>query len=525
MAFEMLGAGKKLRQIIGHQMGAEIVEYQLEKAMKEVKTKVGAPISTFYDPQELFMGREWLSKRNVPLNNNDLRAMARNPIVGSIIRTRLNQVAAFCTPQSDAYEPGFVIKSGHTDDGKHNTGKATEIADYIYHMGLRGYGEQSLETFARKFVQDSLILDQACAELVPMRNGQPAYAVCVDSATIKLLKASLSYALPEDRDNELWYAQVLDDKIVNEYTYDQMMFGTRNPQTDMGYCGYGMSELELLIRVVTTILNHEKFNAGQLTQGGTSKGVLTIAGDIAQDDLQFASFRRDFREAVRNAADAWRPPVLRVSKDSKIEWVQLDRANRDMEFSHLFDFLVKQACGVYQISPEEINWQVGITGAHATFGSDHAGKVMYSQRKGLKPLLRFLESQLNTKFIQKIDPIYRIEFVGLDINREMDSEIHVRESQSYKTINEVRAELNMKPIPHGDIIMNQIYQNQAMLEQGQHQTQMGTTGGGEGSSGAKKTPGPKLKMGSSSVKGASQKYTWKDSAVENNISPTKAENY
>lgn len=510
MAFEMLGAGKKLRQIIGDRLGAEIVEFQLEKALKDAKDKAGAPTSQFYDPQELFMGREWLTKRNVPLSNNDLRAMARNPILGSIIQTRLNQVASFCTPQTDAYDPGYVIKSSHTDDGSHDTAKATEISDFMYHMGLEGYGEGSMELFVRKFIRDSLILDQACAEIVPMRNKQPGYIVCVDSGTIRLMRSSLKYALPADKESEIWYCQVMDDAIVTEYTYDQMIFGVRNPQTEMSYCGYGMSEMELLIRTVTTILNHEKFNAGQLTQGGTSKGVFTIAGDVAVDDIQFASFKRDFREAVRNAADAWRPPVLRVSKDSKIEWIQLDRANRDMEFSHLFDFLVKQSCGVYQISPEEINWQVGITGASATFGSDHAGKVAHSQRKGLKPLLRFLEQILNTRFIKKIDPLYRLEYVGINTNREMDSEIHVREVQSYKTLNEVRAELNMKPLKGGDIVMSQLYQNQMMLEQG-----LPPVGAGGG-----KKPGASPKMKPGSVAPRPGGYSWKDTVEMSRRSPT-----
>ena len=31
-------------------------------------------------------------------------------------------------------------------------------------------------------------------------------------------------------------------------------------------------------------------------------------------------------------------------KDADVQWLRLDSPNRDMEYSQLFDFLVKQAC-------------------------------------------------------------------------------------------------------------------------------------------------------------------------------------
>ena len=169
----------------------------------------------------------------------------------------------------------------------------------------------------------------------------------------------------------------------------------------MKAAGYGMSELEVLIRTVTTILNAEKFNAGQLTQGGTQKGVLVIKTDGAES-RQVESFKRDFREALRNASSFWRPPVLHVSKESDIDWLTLDRSNRDMEYAQLFDFLVKQACGVYQIAPEEINWSIGAAGASMQFESRSHDKIVTSQKRGLRPLLNFFASMLNVCVLNRV---------------------------------------------------------------------------------------------------------------------------
>lgn len=448
---------QRIRDIIGDQFGAQIVEMNLEKAIRDAQTKAstgaGQPVSTFYDPMQLFMGREWLWKRHTPLGFPELRLMAKNPIIASIIQTRINQVAAFCSPQLTAYDYGFIVKSEDPEKAADTEG-TKNIRDWLYTAGLPGYGEPLLETFVRKFIRDSLELDQACAEIVYRRDNLPAYFIAVDSASIRRLKATLEHLNPAGTDVPM-YVQLLNDIKVAEYTYDQLIFGIRNPQSDMKYAGYGMSELETLVRIVTGILNTERYNIGQMAQGGTSKGILVVKGEA--DRSQVDSFKRDFREAVRNAAAYWRPPVLQVGTDADVSWVTLDRSNRDMEYAHLFDFLVKQACGVYQMDPAEINWQIGNTGGRMQLGKDYSDKVRASQSKGLRPLLKFLSNTLTYNLIHRIDPTRRVEFVGIMDDRQQDVNIRQIEVQTYKTINEQRGELGLEPIPYGDIILNQSY--------------------------------------------------------------------
>lgn len=440
----MASIGKRVRDIIGDQFGAAIVEQTLEKAVREAKERAGAPQTTFYDPVSMFMGREWTEKKGALLPA-DLRRMAQNPIVGSIVLTRINQVAAFCSPRTSAYDAGFEISTEEGED------LATEsmLTRWVANMGMEGYGEANLETFARKFMRDSLILDQGCAEIVSKRNGMPAYAVAVDAGLIQRLPASLDYATPPNS-KDYHFCQVLDDQIQTYYTAHQMMLGVRNPQTDLRAAGYGMSELELLIRTVTTILNAEKYNSSQLNQGGTSKGVMVVKGDAPEESFQ--QFKRDFREAVRNAATVWTPPVLRISEGAEVDWVTLDRSNRDMEYSALFDFLVKQACGVYQIDPSEVNWN--ISGAAVNFESRSDMKAATSRQRGLKPLLTFLSNEINSNLLHRMDPRYRMEFTALEEDRALDAEIREREVQTVKTINEVRKDLGLPPIKGGDVILS-----------------------------------------------------------------------
>jgi len=444
--------GKRLRDIIGDQFGAAIVEENLEKALSEMKSGTAtAPQSVFYDSVSMFMGSEWMPRRSEGLTMTDLRGMAKNPIVGSIIATRKNQVAAFCYPQRDEYSYGYVINNKNATDDK-DIKQKEYLSDWIATCGLTGFGESMLETWVRKFVEDSLILDQATTEVINLRNKEPGYLVSVDAATVRRLEASLNYANgPEDP----LYVQIMNERIVAQYTANQMIFGIRNPKTDVSYCGYGMSELEVLIRTVSTIVNTERYNSGQLTQGGIQKGILVVKGDA--DKSQVETFKRDFRETIRNAASYWRPPVLHVNKDSEVDWVTLDRSQKDMEYSLLFEFLVKQACGIYQIDPTEINWSTAASGVTAQYNGNNDDKVRNSQYRGLNPLLVFVSNQINTNLLNRLDPRFQLDFNGLDRDRKTDMQMIKDQTSTYKTVNEVRIDHGMKPLTGGDVILSDVF--------------------------------------------------------------------
>jgi len=449
---------QRVRHIIGDSFGAEIVEANLEKAIQAARESASAPEAVFHDPMSMFFGQEWIGRGqghqgNLRIGFHELRRMAKNPIIGSIIQTRINQIAAFMRPQQDPYSLGYRVRKFDRNE-KGDPAFMKEMTMWLYTVGIPDFGEDLLETFARKYMRDSLILDQGTAEIVFTRDDKPAYLVAVDAASVRRLKASLQYFVPNQ--DTPFYAQVLQDRVVAEFTKKQMMFGVRNSTTSMFNAGYGLPELEILIRTVTTILNGERYNAGQLTQGGTSKGVMVVKGEANKDQMD--AFRRDFREAIRNAAQYWRPPVLHIGKDGDIDWVQLDRSNRDMEYAQLMDFLVKEATSVFQMDPSEINWKIGGSGTRVNFESGSMQKQTLSQRRGLEPLLTFFANQLNTNVICRFDPTYVVEFIGMERSRKEDSEIRERETKTFRTVNEVRLELGLDEVEGGDKILNEFFQ-------------------------------------------------------------------
>jgi len=471
--------GKRIRDIIGDSFGADVMEASLDKALADARTGGGVdkPKTTFFDPVRMFMGTEFLDAfgqfggggsgrfgrggRRL-LRPWDLRRMAANPVIGSIIQTRINQMSVFAKPQITDYDLGYRIMSD--DEGaQKDDEKKKELTMWLLGAGQEGFGEESFEIWMRKFMRDSMILDQGCSEVVMQRDGDPAYFVAVDGATIFRLKESLEYWEPNTRTE--FYAQVIDGVVETRYTREEMMFGIRNPQTDLFELGYGLPELEVLTRTVTAILNTERFNFSQVGQGGTSKGVFVVRGAVGKPEMD--NFKEEFKRAVRNAGTVWNPPVLHIGDtDGSVDWKQLDRSNRDMEWSKLFEFLIREATAIYQIDPAEVNWSVGQFGATTTFESSTTDKVLSSQQRGLRPLLRFVEQLLNSHVVKKLDDRYFLKFMGLNTDQKDDIERRSKEVTTYKTVNEVRTELGMESLPGGDIILNQFYAKALGMEFG-----------------------------------------------------------
>jgi hypothetical protein len=457
----MPSIGQRLRHTIGHALGATIAEDMLEKAIRDVRERAqtGSPRTVFYDAMSMFTGgQSWAKKPNRGLSYAEMRHMSRTPIVASIIQTRINQIAAFCQVQRDDYELGFVVVSDE-EGAKKETEIPKQLQDWIYTCGSEG-GDLYLGDFIRKFMRDSLALDQACAEITYALDGLPAFVRAIDAATIRPTKESLESFLD---DEQVAYVQVIDEKIKATYRRMDMIFGIRNPSTEIQNAGFGTSELELLVRTVAAMLNADKYNAGQLQRGGTQKGLLVVKGDA--ETHQFESFKRDFREAVHNAANFWRPPVLRVSKDASVDWVRLDNSNRDMEYAQLFEHFVKIACAIYQIDPVEVNWSTGAVGATTNFQSRETAKVESSHQRGLNPLLQFLADQLTHNIIRRMAPTYRLKFVGMDADKQKDANLDAILVTTRKTVNEIRADRGDLPVQGGDIILNGIYQQQVVNEE------------------------------------------------------------
>jgi hypothetical protein len=204
---------------------------------------------------------------------------------------------------------------------------------------------------------------------------------------------------------------------------------------------------------------------------------LRIKGQVNEKEL--SAFRQQWNGMIQGVQNAWKTPIV----DADIDWIDLQKNNRDMEYNAWLEFLIKIACAIYSIDPNEIGFNINnSTGSSAMFEGGGESKLKNSKDKGLYPILKFLQRKLNKYIVSQLNDDYELLFCGLNgttIEEELDMEI--KKLTNFQTIDETRAVYNMSKIEGGDIILNPTYTQTKMMkaQQEQQAQQQGQMGGEE----------------------------------------------
>lgn len=456
----------------------------------------------FIDPLQ-FSANLGYKDKMFSLTYTTLRRMAKTPIINSIIKTRKNQIADFAEPQADRYNTGFVIrkkaKMGIEQKMDESDKKiANAITDFIMNCGGQSsWTNDDFDTFIRKIVEDSLTFDQMTFECVRNRRGKLEYFVATDAATFRIAES----AFRTDYDNQFFhrlgsgiyadenlknldkaingyypqYVQVYQTAVVNEFYPWELCFGVRNPSTFINANGYGCSELEDLINVVTALLWGDEYNRRFFSQGSAPKGLLRIRGGMNEKVLQ--QFKQQWQAMISGVMQSWKTPVV----EADVDWIDLQKNNRDMEYSSWMEYLIKLACAIYSIDPTEIGWDISRSGGNSgLFEGSQAERLQHSKDKGLYPILKFIQRKINKYIVEQINPDFEFVFMGLNgMTIEKELEMDIKKIGSFATINEIREKWDMKPIEEtGDIIENSVFyqafnSKKQQEMQAQQQQQMG----------------------------------------------------
>lgn len=420
-----------------------------------------------------------------------LKNMSKAPIINAIIKTRKNQIADFAEPQSDRYSTGFIIrkktKYGQKESSAPNDAelrRIDEITEFVLNCGKAdSWGNDDFETFIRKITEDSLVYDQLTFEVVTDKKGDIFEFFATDASTYRLadsfdddeyerlmqradMRKQLKGYYPK-------YVQILNGQIQSEFYPWELCFGVRNPSTSVHSNGYGLSELEELVTTVTAMLWAEEYNRRFFSQGSAPKGLLKVKG--VTNDKQLDAFRQQWNGMVQGVQNAWKTPIV----EGEIDWVDLQKNNRDMEYYAWLEYLIKTSCAIYSIDPNEIGFNINSSsGSGAMFESKNEQRIKHSKDKGLYPILKFLQRKINKFIINRIDPEYELLFVGLNgLTIEEELEMDIKKASNLYTVNEVREMRGDKPIDGGDIILNPTFtQSKMMSEQQAQQSQMQNQG-------------------------------------------------
>ena len=345
----------------------------------------------------------------------------------------------------------------------------------------------NFNTISRAIIRDSLQYDQFGVEIIPDQAGRPHHYVPVDGSTIR-------YASPELRRYKSWptqsnydilypeaelealeskdaleldpdklaadaykYVQVIKGKLDRAFTAKELKVGIRNCISDIYNNGYGLSELELVVKLVTSHLHTENYNQSYFSQGFSAKGILHIKAPLNRRKLE--SIRQQWMHMIKGNRNSFQTPIF--AGLDEVNWIPLTQNHSDIEFQGWLQYLIKMICGIYQIDPQEIGIGMKEEGSkgNGLSGDNTQEKIELSRDKGLYPLLIFLENFFNVNVIDNLDPDFEITFVGLkDESPKEALERQKKEAEFKKTVNEIRAEDGLDPLPGMDnFILNQQY--------------------------------------------------------------------
>lgn len=410
----------------------------------------------------------------------------QTPILSSVILTRQRQVRRFCRVQESGKGPGFAIKSKDpmAKLGSLENQSIQLLEGFFTNCGWESNPRQRMRlkrdnfsNFMAKVVRDSLVLDSVGIETEWKRDRSRGldgfYAV--DGATIRLCT--------EDGyrgDDEIFALQVVQGNLRTPYTYDDLIYVPRNPRTDVMVGGYGMSETELLIKVVTGLLNAMTYNLKFFDSNAIPKGLLHLSGEYGEQDLN--AFKRYWNAMVKGINNAWSLPVM-VSKngESKATFEKFGVDVNEIMFAKWMTFLTSIVCAIYGMAPDEINFESFTAGTSSLSGSDTEEKLINSKDKGLRPLLAYFEDLFSDYVVPEFGDKYVFRWTGMD---ELSSEQAWTEEVALCSLNEARKARGWEEVEWGDAPLNQVLMGaymQSKMPAGEEFGNPGTPGGGQGS--------------------------------------------
>lgn len=453
----------------------------------EITPNSGRIQSVFFDPNDLSGNGKGFKDSKGILSFEVLRRMGNIHIIRSIVNTRIEQIQNFLHFSEDDQKEGFTIRkktSLFKEEKKEilsaEKKKIEEIVEFLMNSGFNEKWDNidDFQTFVRKIAFDSLTLDQLAFEVVRDKGWNIKKYRAVDASLIRFLDS----VDPKQRERledyrfkgylprfcMTWDEQILINPTTKEpilYYPWELGFGIRNKSSDIRKNGYGTSELEILVELITGVLWSIQYNMNNFSIGSTPKGFINVKNaNISDSNLN--EFRQAWSQMMTGVRNAKRTPVI---NGIDLEWIDLDKSNREMEYQEWAQFLVIMVCSVYRIDPSELGFS--FKNQAQLFGQDgQKARLQHSREKGLKPILIFLENIITKYIVSEIDEDYEFVFTGIEVEDE-ETQVNLDKTKlesGMVSMQDIFKKYSGREFdPENDIILNQVYQQAQSSKQQQ----------------------------------------------------------
>jgi hypothetical protein len=480
-----------------------------DKALKSVKSEISRIDKKIIKSVPKGIQYDWLN--NTSFNNviypkdkipdSLLRLVEKkNGIVGSIITLRIQQALEFSNISYDKDVPGWemILKDREATITPEQEKQKRFLESFFSKTHREDYEsfETQIDDFRSmftKYVRDRILIDKVCWEIERDKAGRAMALWVLDGATIlpvlpggfygsmtqigfgisnkmssvseEIRKARLANVPPVEEISyvqELFYGSSTGGGIAAAFREDDIIYDLANELNDIRYYKQGISVTEKANLAITAFINSLTFNSHGLARGAIPKIAIAMGKDSGYNTEELEDAQDEWAANFSSMDGQWNIPLL--NGDAKV--LQLLPNARDMEYQKYMEFTGALICSIMGVDASELGLR--LNQAQAVLSENQDAKQLFSKNRGVRDMLGGF-AYIANKFLDisgySFARDWTFKFNGIDTtDKGFEADLRKKDVETYKTVNELRAELDMKPIEGGDILLNPAYLQAKQLE-------------------------------------------------------------
>jgi len=420
----------------------------------------------------------------------------RNGIVGAIVTLRIQQAVEFSNISHDKDVPGWEVVL--VDQKATPTSAQEKQKEFLENFFMYGHREDyepiepstipsDMRERITKYVRDRLLIDKITWEVERDREGWASALWVLDGTTIlpvlpggfygsvsqvgvgisagfnrlseEIRKARLASIPPVE---EIAYIQELlygssGGGITAAFRESDLIYDLGNELNDIRYYKQGLSVTEKANIAIVAFINSLTFNSNGLSRGAIPKIAIAMGRESGYTVEQLEDAQDEWAANFLSMDGQWNIPLL--NGEAKV--LNLLPTNRDMEYQKYMEFSGALICAEFGVDASEIGLR--LNQAQSVLSENQDAKQLFSKNRGVRELLGGY-AYINNKFLRSSEfPFakdWSFRFNGLSTeDKGFEADLRNKDVQYIKTIDEVRASIDLAPLPDGQgkIILNTVF--------------------------------------------------------------------
>ena len=298
----------------------------------------------------------------------------------------------------------------------------------------RGY--TSFRQFLAALTRDTLIMDGMAVWTDRGDDGKVQAFKTLYSGNIRL-------AMPGGYMNDPRIFAVAVDQsgtIITTFTRDELVWYVRNPRSQPDVYGYGLSELQIGVRLIQGFQNAFDMNADTFQRNHVPNGMLLLKG-VGWVQRQLDILTRVWNNMAAGISKRWQFPALVVPKDGDLSVLDLsDIRGKEAYYMDYMNLSIGAFCTVFRFPPHRLGYKASGKGPDSEMPNQTAMERIDEEDIGKEELLDHIELMINEYLLHSRFPHLRFEFTGK--NQKSDAREY-EERQLAMTMRERRANVGL----------------------------------------------------------------------------------